>query len=166
MECREDLVLPYISDRLFIQSFILILFLWVCGPPRNYRKIFSYCKIKRSPIVNNLSLYLIFNYIMSNYIHKPTLMFYRRLLKTMMKTFTGDYNMFHQCRLEARKKIKESAELRDPVEIQEKIFFGEEVRDFLEVNVMQGKLQENGNYRFKARSEHSVGSSVKDGSAQ
>jgi hypothetical protein len=38
------------------------------------------------------------------------------------------------------------------VEIQEKIFFGEEVRDFFEVNVMQGTLQESGNYRFKARS--------------
>jgi hypothetical protein len=31
---------------------------------------------------------------------------------------------------------------------------------------MQGNLQSNGNYRFKARSEHSVGSSVEDGSAQ
>jgi complex III assembly factor LYRM7 len=55
---------------------------------------------------------------MSTLIHKPTLMFYRRLLKTMMKTFASDYNMFHQCRIEARKKIKESAQLRDPVEIQ------------------------------------------------
>ena len=49
--------------------------------------------------------------------------------------------MFHQCRLEARKKIIENGDLRDPVDIQEKIFFGEEVRDFLEVNVMQGNLQ-------------------------
>ena len=78
---------------------------------------------------------------MSNFVHKPTLMFYRRLLKTMMKSFVGDYNMFHQCRMEARKKIKESSDLRDPVEIQEKIFFGEEVRDFLEINIMQGTLQ-------------------------
>lgn len=98
------------------------------------------------------------------FVHPPTLMFYRRLLKTMMKTFVGDYNMFHQTRLEARRKIKENADLRDPVEIQDKIFFGEEVRDFFEVNVMQGTLQENGNYRFKARSEHGVSSSIKDGS--
>jgi complex III assembly factor LYRM7 len=52
---------------------------------------------------------------MSSFVHKPTLMFYRRLIKTMMKTFVGDYNMFHQTRLEARKKIKENAALRDPV---------------------------------------------------
>jgi complex III assembly factor LYRM7 len=102
--------------------------------------------------------------IKMGFVHAPTLMFYRRLLKTMMKTFTGDYNMFHQTRIEARRKIREHADLRDPVEIQEKIFFGEEVRDFLEVNVMQGNLQENGNYRFKARSEHGVGSGIKDGS--
>jgi complex III assembly factor LYRM7 len=78
---------------------------------------------------------------MSALIHKPTLMYYRRLLKSMMKAFTGDYTMFHQARIEARRKIKENSALRDPVEIQEKIFFGEEVRDFLEVNVMQGTLQ-------------------------
>lgn len=34
-----------------------------------------------------------------------TLMFYRRLLYTMMKTFENDYTMFHQVRLEARRKI-------------------------------------------------------------
>ena len=102
---------------------------------------------------------------MSSFVYKPTLMFYRRLLRTMMKAFTGDRVMFHQCRIEARNKIKENAELRDPVEIQQKIFFGEEARDFLEVNIMQGTLQESGNYRFKARPEHGVGSGVKDGSA-
>jgi complex III assembly factor LYRM7 len=49
------------------------------------------------------------------------------------------------------------------VAIQDKIFEGEEVRDFLEVNVMQGTLQESGNYRFKARPEHGVGAAIKDG---
>jgi len=52
---------------------------------------------------------------MSSFIYKPTLMFYRRLLKTMMKTFIGDYNMFHQCRLEARKKIMDSSALTNPL---------------------------------------------------
>lgn len=86
-----------------------------------------------------------------SHIHKPTLMLYRRLLKTMMKTFDGDYEMFHKSRIEARNKIKENKDLTDPVQIQEKIFFGEEIREFLETSVLQGKLQENGNYRFKAR---------------
>lgn len=52
---------------------------------------------------------------MSGFIHKPTLMLYRRFLKTMMKTFTGDRIMFHRCRIDVRKKIMEYSELRDPV---------------------------------------------------
>lgn len=86
-----------------------------------------------------------------SYVHKPTLMFYRRLLKTMMVTFDGDYEMFHRLRIEARKKILESKDLTDPVQIQDKIFFGEEARNLLQSNVIQGKLQESGNYRFKVK---------------
>lgn len=69
--------------------------------------------------------------------NRDTLAFYRRLLKTMMEVFDGDYVMFHKCRLEARKKILESKDLNDELEIQEKIFFGEETRDFLLSNVIQ-----------------------------
>jgi complex III assembly factor LYRM7 len=89
-------------------------------------------------------------------VHKPTLQFYRRLLKTMMKTFDGDYEMFHRTRLEARKKIYENKQLTDPVAIQEKLFFGEEVREFMQYNMIQGNLQDNGNYRFKVRPEHAM----------
>ena len=69
--------------------------------------------------------------------YKGTVMFYRRLLRTMMKTFENDYTMFHNVRLEARKKILENKDLTDPVEIQNKIFFGEEVRDFFKTNLIQ-----------------------------
>ena len=68
-----------------------------------------------------------------------------------MKTFDGDYEMFHRARIEARKQIKQHKDLTDPVQIQEKIFIGEETRDFFESNVIQGNLQESGNYRFKIR---------------
>lgn len=34
------------------------------------------------------------------------------------------------------------------------------------MNVMQGTLQESGNYRFKARPEHGMSSTIKDGSAK
>ena len=66
-----------------------------------------------------------------------TLSFYRRLLKTMMVTFDGDVVSFHRARIEARKKIMENKDLTDEVDIQEKIFFGEECRDFLLSNVIQ-----------------------------
>lgn len=37
-----------------------------------------------------------------------TMQFYRRMLKTMMKSFNGDPEMFHRVRLEVRKKIMEN----------------------------------------------------------
>lgn len=52
-----------------------------------------------------------------NKANPDTLSFYRRLLKTMMVTFDGDYTNFHLARLEARKKILESKDLTDEVEI-------------------------------------------------
>ena len=44
-------------------------------------------------------------------------MFYRRLLHTMMKTFDKDPEMFHRCRIEARKKIMENSAEQDPIKI-------------------------------------------------
>ncbi len=69
--------------------------------------------------------------------NKDTLAFYRRLLHTMMEVFHGDFNTFHRIRIEARQKILENKDLTDELEIQEKIFFGEEARDFLTSNVIQ-----------------------------
>ena len=69
--------------------------------------------------------------------NRKTLAFYRRLLHTMMKTFDGDYVMFHKVRLEARKEILKNKNEIDPIKIQNHIFFGEEARDLLEVNLVQ-----------------------------
>eukprot|EP01017_Pseudomicrothorax_dubius_P049637 TRINITY_DN9258_c0_g1_i1.p1 TRINITY_DN9258_c0_g1~~TRINITY_DN9258_c0_g1_i1.p1 ORF type:complete len:104 (-),score=15.51 TRINITY_DN9258_c0_g1_i1:92-403(-) len=93
--------------------------------------------------------------------YKGTLAFYRRLLKTMMKTFDGDYVMFHRIRLEARRKILENKDERDEFKIHDQIFFGEETRDFLEKNLIKGEVQENGRVKLKARKEHSLSSPIK-----
>ncbi len=69
--------------------------------------------------------------------NRNTLAFYRRLLHTMMVCFKGDYAMFHKIRIEARAKILEHKDESDEVKIQNKIFFGEEARDFMEKNVIQ-----------------------------
>ncbi|KAM3135576.1 hypothetical protein pb186bvf_012247 [Paramecium bursaria] len=73
-----------------------------------------------------------------------------------MKSFDGDPEMFHRVRIECRKRIVENKNESDIVKIHEHIFFGEESRDFLENNIIQGKLQNNGNYRFKAKPEHAI----------
>ena len=44
---------------------------------------------------------------MSKFIYAPTLSFYRRLLKTMMRVFENDYEMFHRVRIEASKISRE-----------------------------------------------------------
>lgn len=69
-------------------------------------------------------------------IYKGTLSFYRRLLKTLMTVFDNDYNNFHKTRLEAKKMIKENAHLRDEMKILDKIYEGEEAREFLLKNIM------------------------------
>ena len=58
----------------------------------------------------------------------------------MMKSFPGDYTMFHESRLEARKKINENKDEKDPIKLQEHLFFGEEIKDFLLNNLMQVKI--------------------------
>lgn len=58
----------------------------------------------------------------------------------MMKTFDKDVEMFHRVRIEARKRITINKDETDPVKIQDHIFFGEEIRDFLAANMIQGKL--------------------------
>lgn len=81
------------------------------------------------------------------------------MLKTMMKVFDGDADMFHRVRLEVRQKIYEYKDEKEVTQIQNRIFFGEEARDFLTNNILkaynlidfQGKLQQNGRYRFKAQ---------------
>lgn len=79
----------------------------------------------------------------------------------MMTSFTSDVEMFHRCRIEARNKIIENKAESDIVKIQNQIFFGEEARDFLKTNIIQGIAQTNGNYRFKAKPEHSMKDNIK-----
>lgn len=44
------------------------------------------------------------------------------------------------------------------MDIQNALFFGEEARDFLEMNVIQGTRTDNGRVRFKPRREHAINS--------
>ena len=51
-----------------------------------------------------------------------TLAMYRRMLKSMMDVFDGDYEMFHRARLEVRQSIEERKTVTDPKEINELLF--------------------------------------------
>lgn len=86
---------------------------------------------------------------------------YRKLLYSMMYVFKGDYNTFHMIRINVRREIEKRRDLKDPKEIREKMLDLEEFRNLLLTNVMQGKLQDGGFYRFKARPENVTGANVK-----
>jgi hypothetical protein len=86
---------------------------------------------------------------------------YRKLLYTMMYVFKGDYETFHVLRITIRKEIEKRRELKDEKEIREKILDLEECRNAMLTEVMQGKLQEGGFYRFKARPENVIGANPK-----
>ena len=89
------------------------------------------------------------------------LFLYRNLLKTMMYVFRGDYNSFHMLRISIRKEIEKKKDLTDRKEIKERMMDLEEIRLSLLNNVMQGKLQDGGFYRFKARPEHIQSAGIK-----
>lgn len=86
---------------------------------------------------------------------------YRKMLYTMMYVFKGDYETFHMIRINIRREIEKRKDLRDPKEIRERMLDLEETRNMFMTNVMQGKLQDGGFYRFKARPENVIGASVK-----
>ena len=67
-------------------------------------------------------------------------MMYRRMLKSMMRVFEGDYEMFHRARIEVRASIESHRDERDPSKINELLFQYEESRRILLKNVYQGNL--------------------------
>ena len=93
--------------------------------------------------------------------NKTVLLLYRRMLYSLMEVFRGDYVTFHTTRITIRREIEKRRDLKDPKEIREKILDLEEARNTISSNIMQGKLQDNGHYRYKAREDHIVTASVK-----
>ena len=86
---------------------------------------------------------------------------YRKMLYTMMYVFKGDYQTFHMIRINIRKEVEKRKNLTDPKEIREKMLDLEELRNIFLTDIMQGKIQDGGFYRFKARPENVTGASVK-----
>lgn len=74
-----------------------------------------------------------------------------------MYVFKGDYNTFHLMRINVRKEIEKRRELTDEKQIREGVLDLEEARNLILTNIMQGKLQDGGFYRYKARPELAVG---------
>ena len=63
---------------------------------------------------------------------------------------------------EVRQSIESQKDLTSVTEVNEMLFQYEESRRVLLKSIYQGNLQDDGNYRWKLRAEHAMGSSVKD----
>jgi hypothetical protein len=85
---------------------------------------------------------------------------YRKMLHTMMIVFQGDYNTFHLIRINIRKEIEKRREITDLKEIRERMIDLEEARNSLLTQVMQGKLQDGGYYKYKTRPENAMGANA------
>ena len=60
--------------------------------------------------------------------HPKTLAMYRRMCKSLMTVFEGDYEMFHRSRIEVRRSIEEYKDERDIAKVNELLFQYEESR--------------------------------------
>ena len=47
---------------------------------------------------------------------------YRRMLKSMMRVFDGDFEMFHRARMEFRQSINDNAHETDPAKVNALLF--------------------------------------------
>lgn len=85
---------------------------------------------------------------------------YRKMLYTLMEVFRGDYENFHMMRIMIRRKVEENEKETDIKKINQQIIDFEEARKTISSSIIQGKLQEGGFYRYKARPDLFQGSNI------
>ena len=78
----------------------------------------------------------------------PRLVFLN-LLRTCRSTFKGDAFMLQQSVAEIKSHFRKNAHLTDPDAIQHALKDGQEAADFIKTYIIQGVLNERGNYVVK-----------------
>jgi hypothetical protein len=71
---------------------------------------------------------------------------YRRLLKTVQVVFKGDHHALHQGRKQLREEFQKNRFVTDADELAELYGGIDEVDEMLRFNIVQGKLNDKGNY--------------------
>ncbi|KAH9407609.1 hypothetical protein TYRP_012431 [Tyrophagus putrescentiae] len=79
---------------------------------------------------------------------------YKVLLRTRAKVFAGDSGALQLMAAKAREEFDKNRSLTDPEEIKKCLQFGWETAEVLEKTVIQGKLNESGNYEATIKKEH------------
>lgn len=89
--------------------------------------------------------------------NSTVLKLYRKTLYTLMEVFEGDFTNFHRIRITIRREIEKNENEKDEKEIRKKILELEEARKIISTTLIQGKLQDNEFYRYKARPDLFMG---------
>ena len=77
---------------------------------------------------------------------------FRELLRARARLFAGDEKALDASLVEIRSHFDSNKNATDEKEIQKRIRDGEEARDFLTMNVLQGKMNERGNFETTLKS--------------
>mmetsp|Transcript_39400 Transcript_39400/g.47798 ORF Transcript_39400/g.47798 Transcript_39400/m.47798 type:complete len:107 (-) Transcript_39400:196-516(-) len=85
---------------------------------------------------------------------KEALSLYRGLMRVCRKTFAGDQATYSAALLELRNKYRESLYETDPQAIEARLAEGREVIEFMGGHVVQGALNDQGNYAIKLEKHH------------
>mmetsp|Transcript_22647 Transcript_22647/g.57975 ORF Transcript_22647/g.57975 Transcript_22647/m.57975 type:complete len:103 (-) Transcript_22647:120-428(-) len=79
---------------------------------------------------------------------------YRQLLRTALTAFKGDAVMTQAATQEIRTKFEQSRHETDEGAVRKLLDDGREASEFIQSFVVQGKLNERGNYEIKVESQH------------
>lgn len=78
---------------------------------------------------------------------------YRRLLRLRKRVFVGDQYAIDQARVQLRLEFLKHKDVRDTQELAGLVKGIEEVEEMFTMNIVQGKLNQEGNYEVKLRPE-------------
>lgn len=81
---------------------------------------------------------------------------YRRLLRTAKKVFDQDHYAISQAKIKLREEFLKNAHVENEKELTELYKGIDEVDEMLRFNIVQGKLNERGNYEMKISEENQV----------
>lgn len=84
---------------------------------------------------------------------RPVVSSFRVLLRVVNETFAGDLKAIQTCRREAFKQYRANAGERDAARIQKMVADALDAAQFLRESVVQAKLNEQGNYAMRVKSQ-------------
>lgn len=81
--------------------------------------------------------------------YNPSIVLYRRVIKTLRTKFTGDRKTYLEFKSSYKSEILNHKSLTDPIKISKVIFDFDVTREWLLSEVMRADLQQDGKYKLR-----------------